>query len=175
MALGPMKTGAFSGAAQSGGFNHNHAASMAHVAAGRRQIAASLGAMQPGAGAPPPLAPPVAAIGPPLAQAPGMGPVPGMAPGPGLAPPTPAHIKTGNFKVHIAHIIKQNMGVSVTHNAVMSAIDRLAAKGQAAGGFSGFQASALKAHTGPLEGPQGAQTQSTIAKEVMQPSGPVTH
>lgn len=83
-----------------------------------------------------------------------------------MAPP---HIQKGNFKVHIAHQLKTKMGVKVSHNAVLSAIDRQAA----GGGFTPFQAQELKNHNGPLQGVEGKQTMTKIAMEILKPTQPV--
>ena len=92
---------AFKGAAQIGGFNHNHASQMATVAASRLKFRQALG------GAP--------------AAVPATHVVGSQAPG---APPPHA-----NFKAHIAHAVQAHTGQPVTHNAVLQAIDGVTAKG----------------------------------------------
>ena len=94
--------GAYKGAAQSGGFNHNHASQMGHVAASRLKFRQAM------SGAAPAGVPDDHMVG---SQAPG-------------APP--AH---GNFKAHIAHAVHAHTGHPVTHNAVLQAIDGVTAKG----------------------------------------------
>lgn len=172
--------GAFKAPATGDAFNHNHAASMAHAAAGRRAIASALGSVKSFA-SPAPISPPGVTTGgvvaPPTpippgmgATPPGMGPAPGTGPMPGGALPAAHPLHKGNFKALIAHQIQAHTGLGVTHNAVQGAIGRLAQKGT----FTPEQAGALQAHTGPLIQPQGSHTMSAIANEVIKPSGPVT-
>ena len=75
---------------------------------------------------------------------------------PGGAPPPV------NYKAQIAGAAaRSGRMVGVPH--IHTAIDQMASKGQ----ITPFQAGALKAHNGPLVGPQGQATQAAIMNHVM--------
>jgi hypothetical protein len=142
MNSGPSKGGHFGGSAQTGGYNHNHAGAMAHAAAARLQMAKQLGG-----------------AGPAIGATPSVSPTPAMG---ATAPtsPTPAQ---HDYRAHVA-AHAASMGAPAGVPDIHGAIDAMAQKGQ----FTPFQAQALKAHQGPLQGPQGAQTVQKIAQQVVQ-------
>lgn len=148
----PTVGGNLKGASIGGGFNHQHAISMGHLAAAKMHIAALLGGGVPRLGGPPQ-----------MPQAPQMG---GMPSAPGAAPAMPA--RTANFKAHIGHAATVITGKPVSHNDVIAGIDSLTQKGH----FTKFQGDALKQHNGPLVGSQGAQVLSQVTQEVARNKSP---
>lgn len=72
-----------------------------------------------------------------------------------------------NYKLTLAHAAAQKgMHIGIPH--IHAAIDTMAQMGK----ISGFQASALKAHNGPLKGPAGAQMMHAISGQIAkQPVG----
>lgn len=144
---GPSKGGHFAGSAQSGGYNHNHASAMGHAASARLNIARQLGGQAQG---------PVGPVQP-------VQPVGGVPPVQPTQPVQPQHpMGAGNFRAGVAQHAA-SMGVPAGVPDIHAAIDTLAHKGQ----LTPFQASALKQHQGPLQGPQGAQTTKMIAHQVV--------
>ena len=118
---------------------HLQASQMAHAAATRASVAKVLGQGSPGMG---------------MAQRPT--PTPAMAP--------PAAPGGTNFKQHVIAMARANHGVTATIPHVHAAIDNAAA----AGHFHPDQATALKAHNGPLMGAPGANTIATLSSTLGQ-------
>lgn len=67
-----------------------------------------------------------------------------------------------NYKAQIAGHAA-NMGHMIGPDHIHSALDSMASKGK----ITPFQAGALKAHNGPLQGPQGQATQVAIMNEML--------
>ena len=79
-------------------------------------------------------------------------------------PPAAAAPPGTNFKQHVIAMAKANHGVTASMNHVHAAIDNAAA----AGHFHPDQATALKAHNGPLMGAPGANTIATLSSTLGQ-------
>ena len=88
-----------------------------------------------------------------------------MTPRPMQAQPMGAGAAPGtNFKQHVITMAKMNHGITAGVQHVHAAIDRAAA----AGHFHPDQATALKAHNGPLMGAPGANTIATLSSTLGQ-------
>lgn len=92
--------------------------------------------------------------GRPTAPAPHVTGGPGGVPGGGVPPVS--------YKAQIAGNAA-NMGHMIGPDHIHSALDSMASKGH----ITAFQAGALKAHNGPLQGPQGQATQTAIMREMI--------
>lgn len=89
-----------------------------------------------------------------------MGPAPVAPAAPPAAGPSPAPGLP--FKAHVSALAATH-GVSAGPAEIHGAIDALTHAGR----FTPHQGAALKAHAGPLVGPQGQQTIGTIAQHVV--------
>jgi hypothetical protein len=82
--------------------------------------------------------------------------------------PSSAAGGAGNWKSQVLGVLQAH-GVQAGVHHIHAAIDTLKAQGR----FTPFQAHALKAHNGPLAGPQGQATMGAVAGQLMpKPAAP---